>query len=235
MKIGLTYTGSEEKHQNYIRWLRGDGEAEVITLSDEAGNIDELLSCDALVLSGGVDVHPSFYDRKKGYAHAPKKFNKKRDRFESAAFLRSQERQIPLLAVCRGMQLVNCILGGDLVQDLGNRGNAIHRAADTGDKAHGATVLPDTQLASILGTTRIVVNSAHHQCVRHPGQGLRINCVADDGTPEGWEWEQPAGRSFLLGVQWHPERMFRFGLEATAPAMALRQHFIEAIIQSKKK
>lgn len=235
MKIALTYTGSEEKHHNYMRWLRGADEAEVITLSEDAANIDDLSDCDALVISGGVDVHPSFYDKKKEYAHAPQKFNKKRDRFETAAFLQSQERQIPLLAVCRGMQLVNCILGGDLVQDLGNRGNAIHRATDAGDKAHGATVQTDTQLASILGTARIVVNSAHHQCVRHAGKGLKINCVADDGTPEGWEWEQPAGKSFFLGVQWHPERMFRFGLEATAPSMALRQHFIEAIIQSKKK
>jgi len=235
MKIALTYTGSEEKHLNYMRWLRGGDEIEIVTLSEEAANLDDLLHCDALVMSGGVDVHPSFYDKKKEYAHAPGKFNKKRDKFEIAAFLQSQERQIPLLAVCRGMQLVNCILGGDLVQDLGSKGNAIHRATDAGDKAHGATVEPDTQMASILGTRRIVVNSAHHQCVRHVGDGLKINCTADDGTPEGWEWEEPAGKSFLLGVQWHPERMFRFGLDATAPAMALRQHFMEAIIQSKKK
>lgn len=232
MIIALTYTGSEEKHLNYMRWLKGDEAIDIITLSTEADNLHELTQCHALVLSGGVDVHPSFYEKSKGYAHAPDRFNKKRDRFEATAFLQSQEMKIPVLAVCRGMQLVNVLLGGSLKQDLGGRGNAIHRATDKGDKMHGATAAANTQLAAILGTQRIAVNSAHHQCVQKLGKGLRLNCVADDGTPEGWEWEQPGDRPFLLGIQWHPERMFKFSLEATSPSLAIRHHFIEAIKQS---
>ena len=123
MKIGLTYTGSDEKHNNYVSWLKSSEEnPEVITLSAEKNNLNELRNCDALVLSGGVDMHPEFYNSSQtDYPNSPEKgFQKERDLFELAAFGLAQKNSLPVLGICRGMQLLNCALKGDLEQDIGN-------------------------------------------------------------------------------------------------------------------
>lgn len=232
--IALTYTNNEQKHENYVRWLQAGADVEIITLSVENDNIADLRRCQGLVFSGGTDVHPSFYGRKKkDYANAPRHFDKARDHFETAVFAVSQEMALPVLAICRGMQLVNSLLGGKLVQDLGRTGNAIHRAADGKDKAHGLQVLEGTLMQEILGTTRCVVNSAHHQAVKKPGKGLRVNAFADDGTIEGMEWEERKGRPFLLGVQWHPERLFAIGLQDSPASAALRDRFLHEVMLVK--
>lgn len=229
--IALTYTNNEQKHENYVRWLMAGADVEIITLSVENDNIADLRRCQGLVFSGGTDVHPSFYGKKKkDYANAPKHFDKARDHFETAVFAVSQEMGLPVLAICRGMQLVNSLLGGKLVQDLGRTGNAIHRAHDGRDKAHGLQVVEGSLLHEIMGTNRCVVNAAHHQAIKKPGKGLRVNAFADDGTIEGIEWEERRGRPFLLGVQWHPERMFAFELENSPAAIALRDRFIKEVL-----
>ena len=235
MKIGLTYTGSEEKHQNYIRWLTGDDDIEVTTLS-AGGNID-MSNYDGLVLSGGTDIHPTWYHSKKfNYPNAPLAFDEQRDEFETAVFKSAQKNNIPVLGVCRGFQLINCLVGGTLKQDLGNALNQIHKASVENniqkDKAHGVSIEPGTLLSDICGFERLVVNSAHHQAVKKPGKGLKVNCRADDGTIEGIEWANATGKPFLLAVQWHPERMFKFDLANSPVSKAIRDRFIAAIQKS---
>lgn len=232
--IALSYTNNEQKHENYVRWLKAADDIEVITLSVSSDNLADLRGCSGLVLSGGTDVHPSFYGKKKkDYSNAPKKFDKHRDEFETAAFLISQEMKIPVLSICRGMQLVNSILAGEMVQDLGKTGNMIHRASDGYDRAHGLFVVEGSLLYEILGQNRTVVNSAHHQAVGKIGKGLRISACADDGTIEALEWERPSERSFFLGIQWHPERMYKLNLEHTPPAKAIRDRFIYEVLSLK--
>lgn len=232
--IALTYTNNEQKHENYVRWLKASDDVDIITLSVENDNVADLRNCHGLVMSGGTDIHPSFYGKKKkNYPNAPKKFDKHRDEFETATFLVSQEMKIPVLAICRGMQLVNSILEGEMVQDLGKTGNAIHRATDGYDRAHGLFVAEGTLLHEIVGQNRTVVNSAHHQALGKIGKGLRINACSDDGTIEGVEWEMPAERAFFLGVQWHPERMFAFNLQHTPPSVAIRNRFMKEILSLK--
>jgi putative glutamine amidotransferase len=236
MKIGLTYTGTEEKHQNYIRWLMGNEEIEVIKLSAD-DTINDLKKYDGFVISGGTDIHPKYYKSKKiNYPNAPSAFDEKRDEFEILVFRSAQENNIPVLGVCRGFQLINCIYGGTLQQDLGKALNIIHRAqTENGiqkDKAHGLSIEPGTLLSDICGQGRLVVNSAHHQTVKKPGKGLKVNCTADDGTIEGLEWANPSGKPFLLAVQWHPERMFKFQLENSPVSKGIRDRFIEEIKKS---
>jgi putative glutamine amidotransferase len=236
MKIGLTYTGTEEKHQNYIRWLMGNEEMEVIKLSVDDTS-DELKKYDGFVMSGGTDVHPKYYKSKKiNYPNAPTAFDEKRDEFEISVFRSAQENNIPVLGVCRGFQLINCIYGGTLQKDLGKALNIIHRAqTENGiqkDKAHGLNIEPGTLLSVICGPGRFVVNSAHHQAVKKTGKGLKVNCMADDGTIEGLEWANPSGKPFLLAVQWHPERMFKFQLENSPVSKGIRDRFIEEIKKS---
>jgi len=231
MKIGLTYTYSEKKHQNYVKWLENHGEIEVIKLDVMDNNLDQLANCDGLVMSGGRDIHPKFYKSKKLDYREAKDFDENRDQFEISAFKLAQEKQIPVLGICRGMQLINCILGGNLKQDLGKALNKIHRF-ETNDKAHGLNIESNTTISKALQVERCVVNSAHHQAIKKIGKGLKANCKSDDGIIEGIEWDDPSGKSFLLAVQWHPERMFGFHLENSPVAKAIRERFIEEIKKS---
>jgi putative glutamine amidotransferase len=239
MIIALTYTGSMGKHPNYIDWISQNDNIDVIKLSAEENNLDAIDICDALILSGGLDIHPRFYANKKiDYKFRPEKFNEQRDQFEMDAFKISQEKSMPVLAICRGLQLVNCFFGGTLKQDLGTL-NMIHKAEKTSsvqkDRAHGVSIEGGTLLNEISKNgTRAVVNSAHHQAIKKPGKGLRVNCWSDDGTIEGVEWVDKNHKSFLLCVQWHPERMFQFQLQDSVLSKNIRDRFILEIEKSKE-
>lgn len=209
MTIGLTYTGSDAKHDNYVRWLQGgDPSIEVVRLDNTSG----AQNLDALVLSGGIDIAPEFYGGPVAYAHAPSEgWQRDRDLYEMAVLESALERRLPVLGVCRGLQLINVVLQGDLVQDLG-AGDALHEGSASVDKQHRVVIEPGTLLGDIVGSHRGVVNSAHHQAVGRLANGLRISCRAEDGTIEALEWADPVGKPFLLAVQWHPERMFVNGV-----------------------
>jgi len=231
MKIGLTYTGSEPKHTNYVNWINGPDAIEVITLSAELGNLDAVAGCDGVILSGGIDIAPGYYSGISAYPNAPDHFHEERDAFETAVFRQTQNRKIPVLGICRGMQLINCIYGGTLVQDLESK-NEVHRVADNQDKVHGIRIKPGSLLHQAIGNEQCAVNSAHHQAIGNIGEGLQITATAPDGVAEAIERIDASGNSFLLCVQWHPERMYHFGLEQTPPSIEIRRKFLNAI-QSK--
>lgn len=237
MKIGLTYTGFEHKHKNYVNWLKGpdshrDNDIEVIRLSADENNAGLLNDCDALVLSGGVDSDPIFYNGSKEYPNKPEEgWNTKRDLFEMSLYKSAIKMDMPVLAVCRGMQLVNVLQGGTLTQDLGHL-NTRHKAVEEIDKEHEITIEKGSLLADIVQLKTGKINSAHHQCIDALGDGLMINCVAEDGTIEGTEWKEKEGKPFLLCVQWHPERMYKFQLQDTPLSKNIRNRFIEEIKKS---
>ena len=151
IKVGVSFTGTAEKHTNYVNWLKGKDLIEIITLSPEVTQLENIKNLDGIVLSGGVDMHPKFYKNSvTDYPNRPNIFDEKRDEFELEIFRLSQQNTIPLLGVCRGMQLINCALGGTLVQDNGIIANAIHRFENK-DKAHGINIFPGTLLNEITG------------------------------------------------------------------------------------
>jgi putative glutamine amidotransferase len=257
MRIALTYTGSEAKHDNYKRYLLSTEAFEVLRFSVGEQKIEELDQCDGLVLSGGIDIHPSYYHGALQYPNADE-FNQARDAFEIDLFERALKRGIPVLGICRGQQLVNTVLGGTLIQDMGACLNKIHRVASGVpdhlmsdepspapalhlDKIHGVRVVPGTLLAEIAGGSgsagtvyRGAVNSAHHQSLDLVAPDLKVNVYADDGTIEGVEWADPSGKPWLLCVQWHPERMFVAGLETQPLSKAVRDRFMEEVKKAKK-
>ena len=231
MKIGLTYTGTLWKHENYVRWIRNeDADIEVVRLDAELGNLADVSECDGLVLSGGVDIDPELYDGPMEYVKAPAGgFQTERDLFEQAALQLAWEMGLPVLGVCRGLQLINVSCGGTLVQDMGERGDAVHENVTGTDKEHQVSLVSGSQLGKITGCSGGVVNSAHHQAIDQLGEGLRINCRAEDGTIEGIEWEVPEGKPWMLAVQWHPERMYVNGVWDAALYGPVRDQFINAI------
>ncbi len=226
MKIGLTYTGDDRKHQNYVNWLKGTDDIEIVKLSAEDKNSDTLNNCDALVLSGGIDIDPTITQGSTDYPNRPDRFQPERDLFEKALYDQAIENNIPVLGICRGMQLVNVLEGGTLIEDLGKR-NDRHKKEGITDKAHRVEINSGTLLHEIVNTERGEINSAHHQAVDKLGPALQSNSVSDDGTIEGLEWKDKTGKPFLLCVQWHPERMFQF--PGSPLSVNIRNRFIEEI------
>lgn len=154
-----------------------------------------------LLLMGGADVDPAFY----GEARQPETEDADpgRDEYESAILREALGRDLPVLAICRGLQLLNVALGGTLVQHLQPVERHRVRTADRGAPAHAVVVEPDSLLSTVTGERTLAVNSRHHQAVKALGRSLRV-CGRDpeDGTVEAVEHP---GHRFVLAVQWHPE------------------------------
>lgn len=165
---------------------------------------EALEGCAGLLLSGGVDIEPARY----GAAPSPAlgQVDPVRDAFEFALLDAALARGVPVLAICRGMQLVNVAAGGTLWQDLPSErpGSVRHeQAAARSVRTHEVRLEPGTRTSGALGVGSLSANSMHHQAVRELGAGLRATGWAADGVIESLESDDP-GR-WLVAVQWHPE------------------------------
>jgi putative glutamine amidotransferase len=159
-----------------------------------------LNSIAGLVLMGGTDVNPKLY----GASPAPEvdEPDDERDAVEWRLIDEAMERDLPILAICRGMQMLNVHHGGSLHQHLGSPKHDTE-FEDKSTIAHEVIVEPESHLAEIVGSNRLRVNSRHHQAVDRLGEGLRVSARdSEDETIEAFE--QP-NRRFVIAVQWHPE------------------------------
>jgi putative glutamine amidotransferase len=166
-----------------------------------------------VLLTGGPDVDPRLYGEEPHVTWEPAAEG--RDAFEIELVTRAIERDLPILAICRGAQVLNVALGGTLVQDIPAAiPRALeHRVRPPTAMAHEVSVAPESLLARVLAGQvaapgRVSVNSRHHQAVKHPAAGLVVSATSDDGVIEAVE--RPASR-YCLGVQWHPENFWRTG------------------------
>jgi putative glutamine amidotransferase len=168
-------------------------------------SVEVLAPFAGLVLLGGPDVDPALYGEpphKTVYGvDAPA------DRFEAELVLAAIEGGLPVLAICRGMQVLNVALGGTLVQHLPDLGETVvHGNPEAGPGAgsdHDVSVAADSLVAAALGTTRTSVRSHHHQAVGRLAEGTVATAWADDGVVEGLELDRSDG--WVVAVQWHPE------------------------------
>jgi len=159
-----------------------------------------------LVLTGGEDVAP------RRYGEAPHRalgtVNEGRDEWELALVAAARSRGLPMLAICRGIQVLNVALGGALLQDIPSQcPSALPHAPSNGRSArvHDVHVAPGTRLADALHVQRLAVNSSHHQAISRVAHGLRVSARAPDGIIEAAEWD--ADDWWAVGVQWHPEEL----------------------------
>ena len=186
---------------DYVRAVERAG-ARALLVPPSTDGIDETLDAlDGLVLSGGADVDPESYDAE---AHPETSGTRpERDAGELALLQAALARDMPVLAVCRGFQILNVAHGGDLEQHLPDAvGHEQHREVKGVFSEHGVRVESDSRLGSLLGDEVSGVKSHHHQGVGEVGEGLREVAWADDGTVEGLEDPE---RRFAVGVLWHPE------------------------------
>ena len=159
---------------------------------------DELLDMlDGLILAGGSDIDPASYGAQP---HPETRgMRPERDRFEIALGTRAIERDMPVLGICRGMQMLNVIQGGTLDQHLGSE---LHRHTPGAFTDHGVRLEPGSLAARVVGGEQTEVKSAHHQGLDELGEGVVASGHADDGIVEAIE--VPA-HGFAVGVLWHPE------------------------------
>jgi putative glutamine amidotransferase len=191
--------------RSYVGAVQAAGGLAVLLPPDDASaeDPDELLDrLDALILAGGVDVDPASY----GARPHPEVGSTvpERDRFELALAHQALERELPLLAICRGMQMLNVACGGTLVQHVPDVvGHEEHRYTPGQFADHEVELESGSLAARAVGSERSAVKSHHHQGVDELGEGLVASGWADgDGLVEAIE---DPGRRFVLGVLWHPE------------------------------
>ncbi len=159
---------------------------------------------DGIVITGGAfDVDPAYFAERKKYKSIITKSS--RTNYEISLCNEVLKKNIPLLGICGGQQLLNVIYGGSLIQDIGSEinTNINHEQINPRNQtSHNVEIIENTELSSIISNKIIKVNSAHHQSVKNPGMGLTINAKAEDGIIEGIE---DKNLKFCIGVQWHPE------------------------------
>ena len=190
---------------DYVRSVEQAGAIPVVLAPGSPDDAAPLLDrLDGLLLSGGVDVDPALFDQ----APHPKlrRVDRRRDDLEIALVREAVRRDLPILAICRGIQVLNVACGGTLLQDLPSdiAGGERHDCPEPRSRrVHRVGVDPGTRLHGILGEVTIPVNSFHHQAVGRLGSGLVASARCDeDGVIEAVERHD---RRFVLGVQWHPE------------------------------
>jgi putative glutamine amidotransferase len=210
--IGISHCRKLEDYRQSV--LHVGGEVRVLEAApDMKASIDGL---DGLLLTGGGDVEPSLYGDAPHSSYSPAEAG--RDRFEIELVKLARAQQIPVLAICRGIQVLNVACGGTLVQDIASQvpGALSHRLEvpphQPMEFAHEVWIDKDSQLSRImrerLNDDACDVNSRHHQAVRQVAPGFIVSATAPDGVVEAIE--DPQAR-FCVGVQWHPENFFRTG------------------------
>jgi putative glutamine amidotransferase len=190
--------------ENYCNAVRHAGGLPMLLPHEPDAALDYLNHIDALIVTGGgFDVDPALFGAANRHPSVTTK--DRRTAFELAATRGALARDMPVLGICGGQQLLNVALGGTLIQDIADEvPQALpHRQPNPrNEPGHGVRIVAGTLLHRIAATERLGVNSAPHQAVKETAPGVVIDAVADDGIVEGIEDPR---RRFCLGVQWHPE------------------------------
>lgn len=192
---------------DYIRAVERNNGVPIIIPNLE--NIEDLTQIidklDGIILSGGHDVNPRTYgERNSGNAG---KFDNLRDACEIFITQYALEKDIPILAICRGFQILNITLGGTVHQDLKTEGYLCHSLsnANRNEASHSLKIMENSPLFEIFNREEIWVNSYHHQGINLLGRNLKVAATSEEGLVEAIFLED---KKFVLGVQWHPEMMY---------------------------
>lgn len=227
--IGLIPLYDDEKDSfwmlpGYMKALEACGALPIMfPLTENEEELEQCFQlCDGILMTGGHDVDPAVYhEQAKETCGIP---CKSRDRMEAYLFQRALNEDKPVLGICRGIQLMNALLGGTLYQDLPSEhpSQTEHHMVPPYDRAvHKVTVKERTLLADIIGAGEHGVNSYHHQAVKALAPKAEAMAYSEDGLVEAIS---VPGKTFIVGVQWHPE----FAFEKDPECKAVVQAFVDA-------
>jgi putative glutamine amidotransferase len=220
-QIGIPWRTTQEEHEGtrqkldyYFEAVRkAGGEPVEVSLQQPSTTLREQLNgLDGFVLPGSpADVDPARYGAVKH--QKTNALDENRDNTDFAILNHALHEAKPVLAICYGCQLLNVYLQGTLIQDIRSERptSGAHGSTDLppgevkGDVEHGAAFLPGSRLGALNGAGEGTINSSHHQAIDQPGKNLHVTAKAGDGTIEGVEWNGDS--NWVVGVQWHPERM----------------------------
>jgi putative glutamine amidotransferase len=192
----------------YVTALESAGLIPLIVppLSSDRAAAAVLDSVSGLVLTGGEDVDPARYGESRH--EKVRSVNAARDATEASLVVEAKARGIPVLAICRGIQILNVALGGTLVQDISSQCDTDIAHDEDGprdSRSHEVIAEPGSLIAGAIGAERVTVNSFHHQSVKDVADGMRVTARSPDGIVEGIESTDEDW--WVLAVQWHPEEM----------------------------
>lgn len=220
-RVGIPWRTTKEKRSEKLEYYfdavrKAGAEAEEVPLDQSPEQLEKQLKrLDAFVLPGSpADVDPSRYGASKH--PRTQRLDPNRDATDEAILAHAFSTSKPVLAICYGCQMLNVHLRGTLIQDIPelrpNRPHAVpHGTTDlgagaiSGEQSHPATLTDGSLLAKLAGSAAAHINSSHHQAIDQPGESLRVTALAPDGIIEGVEWTGDG--TWVVGVQWHPERM----------------------------
>lgn len=214
MRIALSLSEKDQakgEQSPYYRALlaAGAGQEEMTMVTSRDSGRVRAQDFDGILFAGGEDVDPTLYGETKKYDNV--NVNRARDEFERSLLHNALDRRLPILGICRGVQLINVDFGGTLYQDLGEdfvpefEHQQVTAGRERSDLTHTVTVTePDSLLhQAVEGSCR--VNSLHHQAIKYLGRGLKVSAHSEDGLVEAVEAADDY--PFLLAVQWHPEEL----------------------------
>lgn len=230
LKIAISRGDLQGSYPMYQQWINAcEHGVELINLYGMSSKDAEfqLMKCSGLLLSGGNDIHPYHYNKSEK-ADKCISIDDQRDTLEFLVILKALSLNLPILGICRGMQMLNVVLGGNLITDIPSEVATDilhHREGDQKDNCfHEINILPNSLISAIVNQKTAFVNSYHHQSIDCISGILTVSATSPDGIIEAIEWKNPEERPFLLGVQWHPERMNNYDIFSLSIAVA----FIDA-------
>jgi len=211
LKIAISKAVPEESYQNYFRWVHSvDSTIECIDmyhLSYDSA-ILMLTECDGLLLTGGTDIYPGRYGKESDTSRCWTP-DFKRDTMEYNLIKEAIRLELPIMGICRGLQNLNVYFGGTLYIDIPTDLDTLvkHQLPKTYDANHKIAIQPGSLLHDISGVDEAITNSNHHQGIEMLAYQLNGIGHTEDGLIESIELKNRGDYPFLLGVQWHPERM----------------------------
>ncbi|WP_421664212.1 gamma-glutamyl-gamma-aminobutyrate hydrolase family protein [Lysinibacillus telephonicus] len=231
--VGLTMTKSDKKYSLNAPYVQSILDAGGVPLCIPFGvekDVDQLISTlDGLLLTGGVDIHPHFFNEEPHLNLG--EVSLRRDQVEIALAKVALKKKLPIFAICRGIQLLNIVLGGGLFQDINTQFEKeplLHnQKAERHEASHFVTINSESLLYKIIGNDKIAVNSLHHQAIKDVPHVLLITAKASDGIVEAVELKD---YPFCIAVQWHPEEM---AVAGDKHSKALFAEFIQACTKYK--
>lgn len=232
IKIALSKGKGSEHYEQYEKWLKEfNTDIEFIDLYhiEMKEAIKILKECDGIVLTGGPDVEPSRYGRPSEASRC--EIDMKRDSLEFEVIKIAEQMKLPMLAICRGEQILNVAHGGSLIVDILSDFDKIikHKCPDPANCFHKVMVSDNTLLSKLTKTSIGEVNSNHHQGVDRLADDFAASAFSQDGLIEAYEWANPSGKPFMLAVQWHPERLGN----ANKLSYSIGKNFIDEVVKQK--